>query len=665
MKSMLLSGKTAFSLSLLVAVGGLAGSGLPAQAEIVISTPLLEEIVETPVGWTGDESLLSSDALDADLVQISESELAIAQDVVNASLEDDPPAVHQASNSSEMSSEPSIGSLADASFLGTEPISVDPAEVELDDTTAPRSADDVLSALETERRLGQQAPQRAHPSMSQLTSVSQLSDVQPTDWAFQALQSLVERYGCIVGYPDGTFRGDRGLTRYEFAAGLNACMDRINELIGGALDSVATRQDLETLQRLQEEFAAELATLRGRVDALEARVSEVEANQFSTTTKLFGQVVVGIQDRNDNTFEFFRDEFEDEANANVITNVQLNLITQFSPRSILLTGLQAGSGSTATGRPALTNFVGLSYEGDTGDDFEISDLTFRQLVTDDLAVIVGAVGVSPVNVFRGANRVESAGFGPLSRFAQRNPIISIGSTNGGVGFDWQIASRLSFQGVYSVNLPGNPIDGGIFGGENGTTAIGAQLVVSPTNDIDIAFQYVNSYSPFGLLGTGVGDDQLAVIDGATSRAPIQTNAFGSSLEWRITSGLTLGGWFGYTTSDLLGESGSVETINWMAYLNFPDLLGEGNLAGLYFGQPTRIVNSDLPDGRNIPALVNEGSLTGSGGQPSSAFHVEGFYRLQIMDNLYITPGVIAIFNPGHNSDNDTIVIGAIRTTFTF
>ena len=53
---------------------------------------------------------------------------------------------------------------------------------------------------------------------AQVTSVSQLSDVQPTDWAFQALQSLVERYGCIVGYPDKTFRGNRALTRYEFAA---------------------------------------------------------------------------------------------------------------------------------------------------------------------------------------------------------------------------------------------------------------------------------------------------------------------------------------------------------------------------------------------------------------------------------------------------------------
>jgi len=58
-------------------------------------------------------------------------------------------------------------------------------------------------------------------SQSQVTSVSQFSDVQPTDWAFQALQSLVERYGCIAGYPNATYRGNRALTRYEFAAGLN------------------------------------------------------------------------------------------------------------------------------------------------------------------------------------------------------------------------------------------------------------------------------------------------------------------------------------------------------------------------------------------------------------------------------------------------------------
>jgi Carbohydrate-selective porin, OprB family/S-layer homology domain len=128
--------------------------------------------------------------------------------------------------------------------------------------------------------------------LAQVTSVSQLSDVQPTDWAFQALQSLVERYGCIAGYPNQTYRGNRAMTRYEFAAGLNACLERINELIATATGDLVKKEDLATLQKLQEQFAAELATLRGRVDAVEARTAELEANQFSTTTKLNGEVII-------------------------------------------------------------------------------------------------------------------------------------------------------------------------------------------------------------------------------------------------------------------------------------------------------------------------------------------------------------------------------------
>ncbi|MDB9377020.1 iron uptake porin, partial [Nodularia sphaerocarpa] len=104
---------------------------------------------------------------------------------------------------------------------------------------------------------------------AQLTSVSQLSDVQPTDWAFQALQSLVERYGCISGYPDGSFQGSRAMTRFEFAAALNACLDKVNQAIAADIVNVAVKEDLTILQKLQEEFAAELATLQGRVDALE------------------------------------------------------------------------------------------------------------------------------------------------------------------------------------------------------------------------------------------------------------------------------------------------------------------------------------------------------------------------------------------------------------
>ena len=112
-------------------------------------------------------------------------------------------------------------------------------------------------------------------SADHVTSVTQFSDVYPTDWAYQALAGLVETYGCVAGYPNGTFRGNRAMTRYEAAALLNACLDRVTEVT-------------DELRRLMAEFETELAILKGRVAGLEARVGELEATQFSTTTKLKG-----------------------------------------------------------------------------------------------------------------------------------------------------------------------------------------------------------------------------------------------------------------------------------------------------------------------------------------------------------------------------------------
>ena len=83
------------------------------------------------------------------------------------------------------------------------------------------------------------------------------------DWAYQALANLIERYGCVAGYPNGTFRGNRAMTA-EAAALLNACLDRITEVT-------------DELRRLIKEFETELAVIRGRVDGLEARVGELEA----------------------------------------------------------------------------------------------------------------------------------------------------------------------------------------------------------------------------------------------------------------------------------------------------------------------------------------------------------------------------------------------------
>ena len=69
--------------------------------------------------------------------------------------------------------------------------------------------------------------------------------------------------GCLSGYPDGTFRGDRPVTRYEFAAGLNACLDRVNQLLPNR--DLATRAEFEALIQRQRELNAEVRELNGRV----------------------------------------------------------------------------------------------------------------------------------------------------------------------------------------------------------------------------------------------------------------------------------------------------------------------------------------------------------------------------------------------------------------
>ena len=178
------------------------------------------------------------------------------------------------------------------------------------------------------------------PVAQNVTSVSQLSDVRPTDWAFTALQSLVERYGCIAGYPDSTFRGRQATSRFEFAAGLNACLDKINEIISAGLADKVSKEDLATLQKLQEEFAAELATLRGRVDALDAKTAKLEAQQFSTTTKLSGEAIMSVQGARGNALA------PTSTNVFVSSRVRLDLNTSFTGSDLLKTRLEVGNGTT-------------------------------------------------------------------------------------------------------------------------------------------------------------------------------------------------------------------------------------------------------------------------------------------------------------------------------
>ncbi len=503
-------------------------------------------------------------------------------------------------------------------------------------------------------------------TMEQVTSVDQLSDIPPGHWAQESLVMLSERYNCLPApRANGKFRGDRALTRYEFAAAFKACLDTIDKFLAEQVERKRNPEELVILKRLNQEFEQEIArTAESRLDPIGDRIAFLENHQFSTTTKLFGQVIVGVQGRSNNTRDISpRDGIKETADSstqiNVISNVQLGLISQFPDNSILFTGLQSGNGSTDSN---LINDVRLGYEDNTNNSLKISDLSYRFYTGKKFAITVGPAGVNAITVFRGQNRFETAGSGPISAFAQRNPILSIGSGNGGngsggIGFDWQMDPRVSMQGIFSAATPGN--QGNRQGLFNGGYATGLQLTLNPANKLDTALYYIHAYSPLGFLGTQIGDDQLA-----GKGFPLLTNAVGASANWQIAPEITLGTWGGYSSSFMPGLRGTVETTNWMAYINFPDLFGRGNLGGIYVGQPPKITGSNLPTGFNVPGLLNN-SVGSPGGEPGTTTHVEAFYRWQINDNISITPGFLLIFQPRHTPASDNISVGLLRTTFQF
>lgn len=493
-------------------------------------------------------------------------------------------------------------------------------------------------------------------SQAQVTSVSQFSDVQPTDWAFQALQSLVERYGCIAGYPNGTYRGNRALTRYEFAAGLNACLDRVNELIATATADLVTKEDLATLQRLQEEFSAELATLRGRVDALEARTAELESNQFSTTTKLVGEAIFALSD-------VFGDTAGDRNNTVFQERVRLDLQTSFTGRDILHTRLATGN----AGR------FDLGTPNSGAEGFQTFNLTGRAQNDNDVVLdwLAYYVPVGPARLYVSATggihsdyaatvnpyfEDYDGGNGALTTFASENPIFRIGGGAGAAlnfnfGKGGGILKPSALTIGYLGSEPNSPNGGsGIF--EGNYAALG-QLNFNLGDRIALAGTYVHGYHGAGsaLFDAGGFQGQNVPIVG-TSQAntivnPSSSNSYGLSAAIRPSDKLSISGFVAYSDVTGFGSNDDREVWTYGAGIALPDFGKKGNVLGIFGGAEPYSFTRASRGSRDIP------------------YHVEGFYKYRVSDNVSITPGVIWLTSPGQNSDNDDAFIGTLRTTFTF
>ncbi len=499
-----------------------------------------------------------------------------------------------------------------------------------------------------------------------VTSISQLSDVQPTDWAFQALQSLVERYGCIAGYPDRTYRGNRAMTRYEFAAGMNACLDRINELIATGLADKVSREDLATLQRLQEEFAAELAALTGRVDVLEDDIADLESQVFNPVTQLRVEVATAItgsgltDDRvNPTTGELLLES--DAANLTLPYRVRLNFDASFTGSDRLRIRLEA--------REARTNFfrgdVGLWFGG-ANDSVQLDDLFYQFRPFANTLVRIGANSTTADALY---------GFGSifarraLSNFADERPIFTsrlIGDA--AIAFRTRLGEQISIAYGYSSSNSQDPGDSdgsqsGNTGFLGGDSSHGLELGFIPAETLRLYFQFASTYTRdfdgfyFGPDILYQGPEQLASIQANGVDPFARINAFSFGTQWEITPSIIFQGWvsaaeFNYNLPDNvpLGtpDPGSENTLSWLAGFVFPDLFIEGTEAGVAFGQ--------------LPHSTDKDSI-------DPPFIVDAYYAIPLNNYLQLIPSAYFISNPNGGDtttrSDPTIGVGALQAQFNF
>jgi hypothetical protein len=528
---------------------------------------------------------------------------------------------------------------------------------------------------------------RKSQAIAQVTSVSQLSDVKPTDWAFTSLQSLVERYGCIAGYPDSTYRGSRSLTRYEFAAGLNACLNKVNELVTSGLSDKVGKEDLATLQKLQEEFAAELSALKGRVGTLESKVETLEAKQFSTTTKLgilgfFN--LTGATAGNGVKYQSVADgstRIASNPNTTFSGLVWLDFKTSFTGSDLLITQLAAGNGTSpannyidpgfATGffNSAGTPFTDQTA-GTSSNIFVLRELSYQFPIFDKATIVVGP----RVNFYKyfdnnrftlflnGTSSFNSIDSTLLTNAKRGAGAILLAPLGGQLDFKiGYLAESNEFLPGDSFNTAANPRKG-LFGGNNALTA---ELTYKPSRDINLRLLYsrTNSDNVFGCVG-GVGaTPSLPGTSCALDRnnngtlANGQADVVGVNFDWLVARGFGLFGRYTVSftnlNSSLLGRSiGGVTTQAFQIGAAFPDLFKQGAQGTISFVMPWNFTS-----GRNL--------LTTGSGDGGTQYELETAYFLPLTKNVSLVPALYFIFNPNNFSSNPTITVANLRLQFGF
>ncbi|MEO1672103.1 MAG: iron uptake porin [Cyanobacteria bacterium J06631_2] len=543
--------------------------------------------------------------------------------------------------------------------------------------------------------------------MSQITNVRQLRDVSPTDWAYEALSSLVDRYGCISGFPNQTYRGSQPLSRYEFAAGLNSCLNQIERLIASSTQSVP-QADVETVGRLSQEFEAELAAVGGRVDEIESRTAILEDSQFSTTTKLLGNLFfnftgatsdgdISVETGNLDTPLNLRRAARDADNNPIVSTVEddpeitfgyytwLNFTSSFSGKDNLAVQLVAGNGSSPANTFAsagLFNTFGTPFTDQTGtasgaNSVELRELFYDFPIGEKLRVVVGP----RINWYRyfdnnaysffltGASSFNSSGgtlVNPVDRGSGAIVTLDLNELlTFKVGY---LGENTEFLPAAFFNTSSDP-NKGLF---NATQTLTAEVDFAIANRANIRLMYTRStvdnnvpildaegnITGFGVGGAtgepiyGVADDGFG---GTIGDAPGDT--FSVNFDWAILDEFGIFGRYNFGSTSIRPttpgiENGKVDAQAFQFGLAFPDLAREGALGTLSF-----VVPFDVLDGEEF--------LVSGSGDGGTQFDFEATYHFPLNPNIALVPAFYLISNPNNFDDNPNIYVGNLRAQFRF
>ncbi|MCP9851092.1 iron uptake porin [Cyanobium sp. Morenito 9A2] len=524
----------------------------------------------------------------------------------------------------------------------------------------------------------------------QVTSITQFSDVQPTSWAYQALSNLVERYGCVAGYPNGTFKGNQPLTRWEAAALLNACLDRITEVT-------------DELQRLLKEYQKELAILRGRVDGLEAKVGELEATQFSTTTKLQGEatfVLGGVDATGDKAVRGSVFPNNPELNNRSAASkykalygattfsydLRLNFLTSFSGKDLLYTRLRSGNFNNAFNGNGL-NLTALDKASNgvnnNSDAIGVDRLYYSFPWGKDFTFVLGArarntehLGVTPS--LYGSGKGERI----LDLFALNGAPGTYNKATGSMGAVIWKQNVKKGQGRFSASASyvapqgnvGTPNDGvsdftcstgeGGIGTDCSRSSFLTQLAyTAPQWSVSAAYRYGQAASNFRRGTNFVASNSWFLANGESNSVAL--NAYWQPKKSGWFPSISLGWGYNSLSGNSIRSTGFefvnpyvTESQSWFAGLQWTDVFAKGNSAGMAVGQPTFAT-----------ALTRGSSGVGNTTPADGNYAWEWWYKFQVTDNISVTPAIFYLSRPlgqltGNGNSFSTLGY-LVQTTFKF